>query len=347
MKRSLVTLAALAASFGLAATGCGGGSDEVSSGSVAVVDGTEIPRSDLDRLMEQAKASYESQKQDFPKVGTPEYQQVQQQYVAFLVQKTEFEQAAEELELKITDADVDKARKRLLDDRFDGDEKKLADALEQQGLTEESFRETLRVSVLAEKIYNEVTKDVKVTDADALTTYTQNQDSYRTPESRQVRHILISKKDSSGQVDYAKSKTEADRVYGLLQDGGDFAALAKQYSADTASAATGGKYLANRGQSVPEFDKAAFELKTNEISKPVKTQYGYHVIQALEDAKPAKVTSFEKVKASIKATLLQDKKSTKMTEWVQELQKDYEDRISYASGFAPPDIPDPTETQNQ
>jgi parvulin-like peptidyl-prolyl isomerase len=347
MKRSLVTLAAVAAAFGLVAAGCGGGSGEVPSGAIAVVDGTEISRSELDDLMAQAKTTYEAQKQDFPKVGTPEYQSIQQQYVAFLVQRTEFEQASDDLDVQVTDADVEKTRKQLLDERFDGDEKKLADALEEQGLTEEAFRTTLRVSVLADKIFKAVTKDVKVTDAEALTSYTQNSEQYKTPESREVRHILIAEKDANGQVDYAKSKAEADRIYGLLQDGGDFAALAKEHSADTASAATGGKYTANRGQSVPEFDKAAFELKTDEVSRPVKTQFGYHLIQPLADAKPAKVTAFDEVKASIKASLLQERKSQVMTEWVQELQKDYEGKISYATGFAPPDLPEPTETENQ
>jgi parvulin-like peptidyl-prolyl isomerase len=297
--------------------------------------------------MTQAKAGYEAQKQEFPKVGTPEYQSIQQQYVAFLVQKTEFEQAAEEMDLTITDADVEKLRTQFVKERFNGDEGKLADALEEQSLSEEAFLESLRVNVLSTEIFNAVTKDVKVTDAEALTTYTQNAEQYRTPESREVRHILIAEKDSNGQVDYAKSKTEADRIYGLLQDGGDFAELAKENSDDQGSAASGGNYTANRGQSVPEFDKTAFALKTNEISRPVKTQFGYHVIQALKDAKPAKVTPFDEVKASIKATLLQDKKSQTMTDWVTELQKDYEDKVSYATGFAPPDLPEPTETETE
>jgi parvulin-like peptidyl-prolyl isomerase len=347
MKRSLTMLAACAAALGLVAAGCGGGSGDVPTGAIAVVDGTEIARTELDDLMTQAKASYEAQKQDFPKVGTAEYQSIQQQYVAFLVQKAEFEQAAEDLDVQVTDADVKQARDRLRDERFEGDEKKLADALEEQGLSEEAFLETLRVSVLAEEIFKAVTKGVKVTDAEALTSYTQSSEQYKTPESREVRHILIAEKDSNGQVDYAKSKTEADRIYGLLQDGGDFAELAKENSDDQGSATSGGNYTANRGQSVPEFDKTAFALKTNEVSRPVKTQFGYHVIQALEDAKPAKVTPFDEVKASIKATLLQDKKSETMTDWVTELQKDYEGKVSYATGFAPPDLPEPTETETE
>jgi foldase protein PrsA len=347
MKRIHVTLALLAAVAGLAVAGCGGGSGAVPSGMVAVVDGTEIAQSELDALMEQAKNSYEARNQSFPKQGTQEYLSVRQQYVAFLVQKTEFEQAADELGVKITDADVEKTRTDFVKDRFGGDEKKLTAALKEQGLSEKAFLQTLRVSVLSQKIYDAVTKDVKVSDTEALTAFTQNQAQYGgRPESREVRHILIAEKDAKGKVDYAKSKSGADRIYARLKNGEDFAALAKEFSADESSKNTGGKYTANRGQSVPEFDKVAFELKTNEISRPVKTDYGYHVIQAISAIKPP--TSFEQLKAAIKSQLLQEKRQQTLTDWVEDLQKRYEDKVTYAAGFAPPEIPEaPTGTETE
>jgi parvulin-like peptidyl-prolyl isomerase len=345
MKRSLLMLVAVVAALGAIAAGCGG-SQEVPANAVAVVDGTEISSTELDALMDQAKASYTAGKRDFPKVGTPEYQSIQQQYVAFLVQKTQFEQAAEDLGVEVTDADVEKTREDLKKDRFDGSEQKLKDALEENGLSEEAFRETLRVSVLSDKLFKAVTKDVKITDAEALQAFTQSPEQFGgKPESREVRHILISEKDKNGQVDYAKSKTKADDVYAQVTSGGDFAALAKQYSADPGSKDTGGKYTANRGQSVPEFDEAAFKLKTNEVSKPVKTQFGYHIIEPLAKATPA--SSFEDVKPSVKTALLQEKRSQEMTKWVEDLREQYKDKVSYATGFAPPELPEPTETATQ
>ena len=345
MKRSLIMLVAVVTAFGLVAAGCGG-SEDVPSGAVAVVDGTEIASTELDALMDQAKASYEAQKRDFPQVGTPEYQSVQQTYVAFLVQRTQFEKAAEEFGVEIKDSDIEKTRQDLIEDRFDGDEKKLAQELEAQGLSEEAFQETLRVAVLSDKIFKAVTKDVKVTDAEALQAFTENQEQYGgKPASRETRHILIAEKNANGEIDYAKSKAEADRIYAELKGGADFAALAKEFSADTASAANGGKYTANQGASVPEFDKAAFELKTDEISRPVRTQFGYHVIQATSDITPA--TSFEKLRASVKATLLQQRKSETMTKWVEDLQDEYDGKISYATGFAPPELPEATQTETE
>lgn len=346
MRRGLLTLALLAVALAAVAAGCGGGDADVPSGAVAVVDGTEIPRAELDELMAQAKKSYESAKQEFPKVGTPQHQSIQQQYVAFLVQKAEFEKEAEDLGIEISDEDIAKARTEFVKSRFGGDAKKLEEALKQQGVSEDTFRDTLYVSVLSQKIFDAVTKDVQVTDQEALASYTANQEQYRSPASREVRHILLAETAEGGQVDFEKSKAAAQRVYQQLKGGADFAALAKQVSDDPGTKNDGGKYLANKGQSAAEFDKVAFELETNEISQPVRTQFGYHVIQAIADAKPERVTPFKDVKDSLKASLLQQKRNETMTKWVEDLQKEYEGKVSYAAGFAPPNLPD-RETQTE
>lgn len=344
MKRAPILLALTLATFAFALVGCGGGSGDVPASAVALVDGTEVARSELDELLEQAKVSY---KENFPKVGTPEYQTLQQQLVAVLVQRAQLEKEAEKRDIALSDADVDKARKDLLDSKYQGDEEKLAADLEKQGVSEELLMKLLRYSVLSQKIYESVTKDVKVTDAEALAYYTQNQDQYGSPASRDVRHILIAEKNAQGNVDFAKSKDEADRVYAELEDGADFAALAKELSADTASAKDGGKYTALQGQTQPEFDKAAFELDTDEISRPVKTVFGYHLIQPLKDATAAQSTPFAKVKAAIKASLVVEGKNKIAAEWLAELQKSYEGKVSYAAGLAPPALPDATDTTTE
>jgi peptidyl-prolyl cis-trans isomerase C len=342
MNRAAPLFALLVVALGLVAAGCGG-SDEVPASAVAVVNGTEIARTELDELLDQTKKTYGD---SFPKVGTPERQTLEQQLVAFLVQREQFEQEAAELGIEIKDADLDKARSDLIETRFDGDEKKFEASVEEQGLTEESLAETLRVYVLSQKLFEVVTKDVKVSDQDALAYFTQNQEQYGTPDSRDVRHILVKETTANGEIDFEKSKAEAERVYRQLQDGADFASLAKEISDDPGTKADGGKYAAVRGQSVAEFDEIAFELDTNEISRPVRTQFGYHVIQAIADIKPGKATPFEDVKAGIKATLLQSKRDETMTEWIEELAKRYEGKVSYAVGLAPPAVPDaPTETQ--
>jgi foldase protein PrsA len=348
MKSLHLTFLAALAALSLAASGCGSGGD-VPEGSVAVVDGSEITREELDELIAHGKRTYEASQQEFPRVGTPEYQNVQKQYVAYLVQREQFEHEAEELGIEVTEKDVDAEVEKFVDTNFKGNQKDFEKALKKQGFTTESFRETLRSSVLAQKLYDEVTKDVKVPQSELLAYYQQNSAQYSTPESRDVRHILVSEKGANDQVDFAASKTEADRLHGQLQDGADFAALAKAESADTVSAKDGGKLTVSKGQTVPEFDKWSFEAKVGDRSQPIKTTYGYHIIEALSPVRKAKTTPFKKVRASIQATLLQEKKSTFMEEWAADLRDEYDGKTQYAAGFQPPELPeepeDTTETE--
>lgn len=338
-------LVALAASFALVVAACGG-SEDVPDGAVATVDGTVIAKSELDELMTVARKSYESRDQEFPKAGTPEYQSVQTQYVAFLVQREQFRKEAEDRGIEVTEADVDAELEQLVKDRFEGDRKKLDAAIEEQGFSLETFRKTaLEASVLSDKLFEAVTKDVEVTDADILLYYTQNQTQYSTPESRDVRHILIAEKKGDD-VDFAASKAEADRIYAALRNGGDFAALAKAESDDPGSKDQGGKLTIRRGETVPPFDKTAFALERGELSRPVKTTFGYHVIEALTAVRPATTRKLEEVEDEIRQQLLQQRKNEAMTKWVEDLGKRYDGKVTYAVGFEPPELPEaPTETE--
>lgn len=342
-----LTLALVLATVALAATACGGGSDDVPASAIAVVNGTDIPKEELDELIAQAKKGYETQNQQFPKAGTPEYQSIQTQYVAYLVELEEFRQAADDLGVKVTDKDVDAAEAEVIKGRFDGERSEYEKALKQQGFTAEQYREkALAVSALSKKIFDEVTKDVNVTDGEIFQYYTENASQYGTPESRDVRHILIAEKNEDGEVDFDASKQKADDIYAQLEAGAEFATLAKESSADPGSKDSGGKLTISRGQTVPEFDKVSFELDKGELSKPVKTQYGYHVIEALSEVRKATTTPLAKVRDSIRTTLLQQKRNEEMQAWVEELRKDYEGKVSYAAGYEPPELPEaPTETE--
>jgi parvulin-like peptidyl-prolyl isomerase len=321
ISRTLLLLCALVA---LVVSGCGGGDDEVPADAVAVVDGEEIAKSDYDALIEQAKTSYKNQKRDFPAAGSQEFQTLKNQAVQFLVQREQFEQEAEALDVEITDKQVDERLAQIQKQYFGGDKKKYEKQLKEQGLTDAQVRRDIRSQIVSEKIFEEVTRSVKVTDEQIEDYYAKNKEQYSQPESREVRHILV------------KKKALADDIRAQLQADGDFAALAKKYSEDTGSKANGGKLTIAKGQTVAPFDKAAFALKRNEISQPVKTEFGFHVIQALSEVKDAKVTPLKDVKDSIRQQLLQTKKNEAMTKWVDDLKRDYEDKVAYAIGFTPP-----------
>ena len=349
LKPIRLALVPLAASLALLAAACGGGGQDVPAGSVAVVNGTQISRSELDGWLAQAKKSYEAQKQQFPKVGTPEYQSIENQYVAYLVQKAEFEQAAKDLGIKVTEKDIDKGVSDYIKSKFGGSRKQFEKALQAQDFPEATFRQTIALSVLSQKIFDAVTKDTKVSQDEALAYYNQNlATTYQQKASRTVRYILVKKTKKNGQIDFPQSEKFALRLYRQLKAGADFGALAKKYSADKQAASQGGKVTFQQGQTVPEFEKAAFSLPTNELSTPVKsTTYGYFLIKPVAKVKPGRTTPFSKVKASIEASLLQQKKQQVMTEWAQNLQKKYKGKVSYATGFEPPALPSSTATSSQ
>jgi parvulin-like peptidyl-prolyl isomerase len=308
----------------LAVAGCGGGSESVPAGAVAVVDGTEIPKAELDAQIDTARKSYSSQQREFPKAGTPEYKTLRDGFVQFLVQREQLEQKADELELEVTEEQVAGRLEQVKQQYFGGDEQRFREQLVDQGLTEPRVREDLRAQLLSERIFNAVTKDVKVSDADVEAYYEKNAEQFSTPESREVRHILV------------KTRAQAEAIAAELKGGGDFAALAKKHSTDTGSKASGGKLTITRGQTVAPFDKQAFALAKNEVSAPVKTEFGFHLIEPLSEVKEASKAPLKEVRDSIRQQLLQTKKNEAMTEWVDELKKEYDDKVSYATGFTPP-----------
>jgi parvulin-like peptidyl-prolyl isomerase len=308
------------------AAGCGtsSSSGDVPTNSVAVVGDRTITKSDYDDLVKYAKRSYDAQKKPFPKVGTEEYAQIRDQAVRFLVERAQFEVKADDLGVDVSDSAVDKRIEDYIKERHKGNKKKFQEELKQQGLSEDDAREIIRANLIQEAIYNKVTSGVKVTDTQARDYYSKNKSQYGTAESRLVRHVLV------------KQKALADRLYNQLKvKGADWAGIAKRYSQDPGSKDKGGRYTATKGQVVPEFEKAAFSMKTNAVTKPVKTQFGYHIIQALAPIKKGSTTPYSQVKEAIRQQLVQDKKNKEMQSWVEDMRKDLEDETAYQVGYKP------------
>jgi parvulin-like peptidyl-prolyl isomerase len=328
--RLLAVLAVAIAAAALAA-GCGSSSPSVGADDVAVVGDQAISKDQFDRLMEQAKKNYEANKQAWPDTGTPQYVALRKQAMQFLVQRAEFEQKAKDLGIKVTDADVDKQLATIKSQYFGKGgkcdstcEKKFQAEMKKQNLSIDQVRDDVRASVIQNKIYEKVTADVSVSEKDVTDYYNKNKAQYVQPESRDVRHILV------------KKKALADQIYQQLLNGASFAALAKKYSTDPSSKNSGGKLSISKGRQVPEFDKVAFKLKTHEIGKPVKTTYGWHVIQALTPVKPKSVTKLSEVKTAIRQQLIGQKKQDEMRKWVDDTAKQFKSKTKFQVGYAPP-----------
>lgn len=318
-----VPLIALLAVVALAA-GCGGGGKKsVPSDAVAVVGSDNIAKSQFTLLMDGTQRAYVARKTAFPKPGTSQYKALQDQTMKYLVQQSELEQKAKGLGIAVTDKDVQARITQIKKQYFAGDEKKYQQALKTQGLTESLLAFNLHGQILSEKLYAKVTAAVKVSDAEVKTYYVAHTSTYAQAASRDVRHILVN------------NKKLADSIEAQLKSGADFAKLAKKYSKDPGSAAQGGKLTISKGQTVAPFDKVAFSLKKNELSAPVHTTYGWHVIQALSDVKPATQQPLKDVQDSIRTQLLQTKKTDAINKWVDDVGKEYARKIAYATGYTP------------
>ncbi|GHA38568.1 peptidylprolyl isomerase [Photobacterium aphoticum] len=144
---------------------------------------------------------------------------------------------------------------------------------------------------------------LSVSDADVKAYYDENPAKFGSAEQRQVSHILV-----EGKSDESKAKAEA--ILAKLNDGADFAALAKTDSDDTFSGKEGGKLdWFERGVMDPAFEEAAFALNKGQISGVVESDFGYHIIK-LDDIKPSKVKPFADVRDDIIAELREQRAAT-------------------------------------
>ena len=330
--RRNIALLLLALIAVLAVSACGGGSDapEVPEGAVAVVADKTVTKEEYDQLIEQQKASAEAQKQDFPEPGTAEYEALKATVVKGLVEQKEWELEGESMGIKVSDQEIETELDKLKQQYFQGDQQKYEAELAKQNLTDEDVRNELRTRILTNKIYEAVTKKVTVSDADIKAYYDKNPTQYQQPASREVRHILVN------------TEAQAQKLHDQIQSGADFAALAKKYTQDQASKADGGKFTAFKGRTVEPFDEFVFSAKTGELSDPIKTEFGWHIIEVLSAIKPATTTPLDQVKDSIKTTVLQTKQNAAMKAWIAALPAKYADEVAYAPGYAPASPTDTT-----
>lgn len=154
-------------------------------------------------------------------------------------------------------------------------------------------------------------ESITIPDAQLRAAYNARRDQYRTPERVHVRHILLT---TTGKTPEERKKidAQAEDILKQLKNGADFAELATKYSQDPGSASKGGDLgWIVRGQTVKNFEDAAFSLKPKELSGVIKTEYGDHIIQVLEKQQ-AHVQSFEEVKDQLAKELKKQEVYDKM-----------------------------------
>ncbi len=354
----------LAAMAGLA-VGCGGG---LPKDALAQVGSVYITQKQFDTRLADFEAQYAGQ---FPDKSTdPDgYKTWQQQVLDYMVTYEIVQQKSQSLGISVSDAEVQTEIDSIKTNSFSGDQAQFDAALKAQNMTLDQLKLNYKESMLLQKAYDQVTKDVtSVPDADISAYYDAHKSDYYTDETRTARHILISPtadrpttttssttsttagtdttsaSDSTTttsqsttttlpptDAEWAAALAKAEKVRADLVGGADWTKEAAQYSNDTGTKDSGGDLgTVSKGEMVAEFEDSVFSLKLNEISQPVKTIYGYHIIQ-VTGITPAKQSTLDEVKSDISATLVNDKKSTVWQDWITKTKAEI--KVVYKDGM--------------
>lgn len=214
---------------------------------------------------------------------------------------------AEKEGIKVTDKEIQKEIDTLAESY--GGEDTLKEQLEASGSSLAALKQDIVVYIQTKKL---VEPRISVTDDEISAYFEENKASFAQEEQVEASHILV------------EDKKTAKKVAKELADGGDFAELATKYSTDAGTKDKGGSLgYFGKGSMVEEFEDVAFKLDVNEISDPVKTEHGYHIIK-VTGKKEAKKANLEDNKAEIKEALVNNKLQEEYTVWLAEVKKDYD-----------------------
>lgn len=165
-----------------------------------------------------------------------------------------------------------------------------------------------------------VANNIKVSEDEVKKTFTASPEKYSAKEAVQASHILLKVEPDASAKDEEATKKKIEEIYAKASaPNADFAALAKQYSQDGSAAGGGDLGFIEPGRTVPAFEKAAFALKPGEVSKPVRSEFGYHIIKVTQ-RRSAEKPDFVKAKPLIEQELQLRKRAQLVEAKVNELR---------------------------
>ncbi len=242
---------------------------------VARVNGADIQKNELLRRVEAMRE----------RVGLPAGDLPLEIYRTVLGDLVDIEllyQASQSRSLEATTEEVDKELQELRSqfpttEAFEGQ-------LAFENMTVDQLREILRKDLSVQKmVERELLPKVFITDGEKRRFYEENLEVMQQPEQLRLRHILARVEEGAPPEDRARARERVERLRKeVVEEGADFAALARQHSDDTGSREDGGELTIARGQTVEPFEQAAFSLEPGTVSEVVQTPFGYHIIEVTE-----------------------------------------------------------------
>jgi len=290
---------------------------------VAIVEGKEIRQADVDRAVNRALAQFEG------RLAPEQLDQARSQLAPRareeLILQAVLEAEAERQKIAISDEEVEKTKKML---PIPPDQT-LDEVLKAQGMTVAELDAELRRALKIRRLLETAVPATEVTDEEVKKFYEQHRDEFSVPEQVTARHILIAVPTNATPALRSEKRALAEKVRAELVAGGDFAELAKKYSDDPGSRDRGGVYVFGRGEMVPEFEKAAFNGKLNEISPLVETRFGYHIIQTT-NREAARTILYEEAAPRIREHLQRLRRSQAVQAYIRQLRE--KAKVTFPSG---------------
>ncbi|HEX2050591.1 MAG TPA: peptidylprolyl isomerase [Actinomycetota bacterium] len=306
--RRIVRSALAGALVALVGAACG----ELTEPAAATVGDDKITIEEVDRVVDRHRTSpaFEQAAQQ----GDPDEvaRQFEQSYLTRLIRRAVLVPEAAELGIEVTDEDVDQRLEQIEAD-LEAQGNELGDVIEQQGLTLELVRQFVRDDELEQRLRAEVTKGSLPTDEELEAEYERRRGEFTETE---VQHILV--EDGRLARDLVIQLRNAQDRFGADSNKVDdlFAKLAEKHSTDPGSARRGGNLGTFRaGQFVPEFERAADALSPGEISDPVRSEFGWHVIRVLG----RKTDTFESVREQLSQDLAGARAESEWSSWLEDV----------------------------
>jgi foldase protein PrsA len=314
------TVAGLAAGalavVGLAA--CGDAADPVA----ATVAGEKILVSEVDEAVDRFEntAQFEQLAQQGSTASAR--RQFEQAYLSQHIRRAVLAPKAEELGIEVTASDIDDELETIKS-QFPSEEE-FEKAVEERGFTMPELRDLVRDQLLEDRLRAEVTQEEGPSDQELRDYYDSHQEDYR---QTQVQHILVEDMELGRRISERLQSAPAAKVGAL------FAQLAKKESTDASNANDAGRLgWVGAGDLVPEFEIAMDELDINEVSTPVRTQFGVHVIRVTG----RRLQSFADVTEEINAQLSSQAQESAYQDFLQQAYEDAEVELNPRYGELDP-----------
>ncbi|MFN4131617.1 MAG: peptidylprolyl isomerase [Caldimicrobium sp.] len=181
--------------------------------------------------------------------------------------------------------------------------------------------------ILAEEYLKRKLSQISFTEEEMKTFYEQNKDKYKEPEAIHLKHILIYVPEKADKTTLDKALNKAKQIRAQLLKGASFEELARMHSDDAASREKGGDLgILKKGETIPEFEEKVFKLKIGEISEPIRSPYGFHIVKVVKKVPPSQLP-YEKVREKIKEDIKVEKERALLEKYIEELSKRYSPKI--------------------